>query len=343
MPLPLRSRIWQDSRSPYARRQWVRTPPRKKIYWDEFIPFAHGVRQLGTYYNDAVKPADPYEFINILRHQPMIATERNTALHELAVYLRERPALLDSLRSASAPAEELPRRDWREVQQMVIGTDGGPELLEQLHQVAERYMDVAYDGEQLDTRPDLVLHTVAELAAVEPDQLADPAITVTAAQDEHEQRLLDAVGTERLHEARSVIAIARLSWRLRDDDNVLIGRIEKQLLRAATNAAERLVRAGRLEAGAHITMESAPMLSDALRDASNGRVVLPKPLDRSKPKSSVTKSEAPRQIVGQPAAPDAKMGRATTLWNRLACRAVPSPGTNRRTISRHILGCGPRT
>ena len=27
----------------------------KNIYWDDFIPFAHGVRHLATYYNDAVK------------------------------------------------------------------------------------------------------------------------------------------------------------------------------------------------------------------------------------------------------------------------------------------------
>jgi len=33
-----------DSRAA-AFREW------KRIYWDEFIPFAHGVRQLGTYYN----------------------------------------------------------------------------------------------------------------------------------------------------------------------------------------------------------------------------------------------------------------------------------------------------
>ena len=25
-----------------------------QIYWDEFIPFAHGVRRLAVYYNDAV-------------------------------------------------------------------------------------------------------------------------------------------------------------------------------------------------------------------------------------------------------------------------------------------------
>ena len=29
----------------------------KKVYWDEFIPMAHGVRYLGLYYNDAVRPA----------------------------------------------------------------------------------------------------------------------------------------------------------------------------------------------------------------------------------------------------------------------------------------------
>ena len=49
----------------------------KKIYWDEFIPFAHGVRRLATYYNDAVRPEDPYEFVGLLRDQPMLAARRN--------------------------------------------------------------------------------------------------------------------------------------------------------------------------------------------------------------------------------------------------------------------------
>jgi hypothetical protein len=39
----------------------------KKIYWDEFIPMAHGVRYLGLYYNDVVRPDDPYEFVELLR------------------------------------------------------------------------------------------------------------------------------------------------------------------------------------------------------------------------------------------------------------------------------------
>jgi pyruvate,water dikinase len=51
---------------------------------DDFIPLAHGVRQLGIYYNDAVKPEDPYEFVGLLQGQQMVASRRNRALQELA-------------------------------------------------------------------------------------------------------------------------------------------------------------------------------------------------------------------------------------------------------------------
>ena len=68
----------------------------KKIYWDEFIPFAHGVRRLATYYNDAVQPEDPYEFVGLLRDQPLLAAQRNHAIGQLAHQL----AANDSLRSA---------------------------------------------------------------------------------------------------------------------------------------------------------------------------------------------------------------------------------------------------
>ena len=56
----------------------------KKIYWDDFIPFAHGVRRLATYYNDAVQAEDPYEFVGLLRNQALVATQRNEAIGQLA-------------------------------------------------------------------------------------------------------------------------------------------------------------------------------------------------------------------------------------------------------------------
>jgi len=68
----------------------------KKIYWDDFIPFAHGVRRLATCYNDAVQAEDPYEFVGLLSNQPLVATQRNEAIGQLAGKL----AANDKLRSA---------------------------------------------------------------------------------------------------------------------------------------------------------------------------------------------------------------------------------------------------
>jgi len=45
---------------------WVNT------YWEEFIPYAHGIRLFGQYYNDAMQPDDPYEFMNLLTQTKLV-------------------------------------------------------------------------------------------------------------------------------------------------------------------------------------------------------------------------------------------------------------------------------
>ena len=57
--------------------------------------------------------------------------------------------------------------------------------------------------------------------------------------DELERDLLDSVGPHGRQEALDFLRIARLSWRLRDDDNILMGRIEGQLLRAIELGREK--------------------------------------------------------------------------------------------------------
>jgi pyruvate,water dikinase len=286
----------------------------KAIYWDEFIPFAHGVRQLGTYYNDAVKPDDPYEFISILRHQPMIASARNSALRELAVQLRDHGALHDVLRDLDIEKADFSGDAWAVIEHAASAADGGVEFIERLRGLSASYMDIAFDGEQLDARPDLLLHTIVELAGFDVDTPADVEIN-RAEPSACEQRLLAAVGPNRQDEALSVIEIARLSWRLRDDDNVLLGRVEKQLLRAANIAVKRLEHAGRLDSDSRISAESAPILSAALRDSHGGYVTIETPNENKPPTKSLDEGEKPRQIVGQPAAPGLATAKARVVRN----------------------------
>ncbi len=77
-----------------------------KVYWADFIPFAHGIRLFGQVYNDAVKPADPYEFMTLLENTGLKSVRRNTLLEELAECIRTDPGLARTLtQHGRAPAD----------------------------------------------------------------------------------------------------------------------------------------------------------------------------------------------------------------------------------------------
>jgi len=69
----------------------------KKTYRDDFIPFAHGIRNFGTYYNDLIKPDDPYEFVSLLKSDNLLALERNRAFFRLAALVNENDSLKEMI------------------------------------------------------------------------------------------------------------------------------------------------------------------------------------------------------------------------------------------------------
>ena len=275
----------------------------RQTYIDDFIPFAHGVRQLGIYYNDAVQPDDPYEFVGLLRGQQMVASRRNRALQELAGQVRSDQELCEGLSQAAEQA-------WQDALRTVQALPGGEPFLRAFESLQTEFMDVAYGGERLSDRPDLLLQTVLELTrSPKPTQPQDAEVNATAPTVQAlERRLLEAVGPARQAEAREMLAIGRLSWRLRDDDNVLVGRLESQLLRALELGGARLRAAGRLQAGARISTAAAPPRAEALRDPGSTPVILPEP-PAEVPTVHGAVGESPRQLVGQPAAPGVATGR----------------------------------
>jgi phosphohistidine swiveling domain-containing protein len=275
----------------------------RQIYLDDFIPFAHGVRQLGIYYNDAVQPEDPYEFVGLLKGQQMVASRRNQALQALAEQVRGEPAL----RTGLSRAADL---EWQDAWPAMQSVPGAYAFVRAFESLQAEFLDVAYGNERLSDRPDLLLQTILEMAkSPEP---AGPQYAVAGVEAPTvqvlEQRFLSAVGPERQEEAAEVLAIGRLSWRLRDDDNVLVGRLESQLLRALGLAADRLRTAGRLRAKAQVSIAAARTLAEALRAPSARTVILPEPKPEQ-PTGHGAIGESPRQLVGQPAAPGLATGQ----------------------------------
>jgi pyruvate,water dikinase len=285
----------------------------KRIYWDEFIPFAHGVRYLGLYYSDAVRPADPYEFVGLLQGEDMLAVQRNRMLRSLANQLRENRELECDLRDALHQRSDLTKLPWSELESRISAMSGGSRFLVDFQELLQQFMDITFFGQRLIDQAPQLLHTVVELASKVggSDNRTDTEGEGCAA--EFEQRLLDAVGPDRKDEAREVVRLGRLSWRLRDDDNILVARLESQLLRALQIAASRLQQAGRLNPDAAVTAESVDAIVAALRDPSVKPVVIPPAkADRAR-RHAAEARETPRQLIGQPAAPGFATGTVRVI------------------------------
>jgi pyruvate,water dikinase len=183
---------------------------------------------------------------------------------------------------------------------------GSREFVREFEKFLDRYLNIVYDDESLDDRPDLALGVIVEMARrPEPENRSD---AVDAAR--LERRLFDAVGTDRHEEALNVLRIGRLSWQLRDDDNILMGRLENQLQRAMTLAAGRLVTAGRLDADARFGPGAAELLAASLRAPQGGPIQLPPP--GKDPGTGTVRhvDTVPRQMIGQPASPGLATGVA---------------------------------
>ena len=63
-------------------------------------PTAHGLQQFARDYNDIVRPADPYDFVTLVRSPEMLASRRNREISRLAAILRENAPLRDPLTDA---------------------------------------------------------------------------------------------------------------------------------------------------------------------------------------------------------------------------------------------------
>jgi pyruvate,water dikinase len=302
----------------------------KKTYREDFIPFAHGVRQLAQYYNDLVRPSDPYEFVALLRSNDMLASRRNLAMARLAGKVRGNGPLRDAIAAASEQVSKsrVPSAlDWRE---HVRTSPGGAGFLEEFDALVTEHMDITYGSERLLDRPDLVLHTLSELAAA-PREGLDPGED-RGGEDpgELERRFLEIAGPSRRDEAAEILGTGRISWQLRDDDNLLLSRIESQLRRAVDEAVKRLHAAGRVECNPpRVTDDMVPVIAAALEDSSNETLVLPDVEERD---SSVREpsQEKPRQLIGQPASPGLATGEV---------RRVVEADDIRRFCAGEVLVC----
>jgi len=210
----------------------------RRVYREEFIPFAHGARLFGRFYNDAVRPEDPFEFVAVLV------------------------------------------RDAAELETHRV-------LLAELH-----------------------------IEAVN-------TATTAARRHELETHYIDTFGTEEdRSQARRILDLGRASWRLRDDDNLYLRRLENEAQRALREIERRLGDTANVATGDTASGPASGVSATEehllQRAATILRALEEDTIDSKRPTAAaeLPPGVRPRQLLGQPAGPGVATGPARVIATR---------------------------
>jgi len=247
-----------------------------QVYKEKCIPMAHGLRLFGEFYNDLVKPEDPYEFVSLLHSDDLLAVKRNRELSKMATVIRDTPSLLKQLEEDRViPAESPLRAMYDDFEIRFSGMNwalqGGLDLTGWLVKLAEQEEEI---------------HTSASLNT--------------------EKDFLENLADEERDVACRILAVAKASYLLRDNDNLYLGKV-----RAGVASAEQEIHK-RLEAGITEGLENT-------LPKDSGKSILFSRYDaQSEQMLNPLVQQVPRQLVGQPAGPGVSSGLARVLDNTSA-------------------------
>ncbi len=243
------------------------------VYWEHFIPFAHGIRLFGQLYNDTLLPEDPYEFVELLRTRDLESLKRNSLLEEMADMVRKDHSLLAPLQRGVLPREN-------------------PELASRFERFMHTYGNVFLKSEKK------TLQLLAEIS-----QRPSPQNTASGKTYASEERFLSRFPKKSLKFARDALDLARASYRLRDDDNIYLGKIEKAMADAVEEGR------GRVSSEAK---KPAPLETDEILHALRDETYTPQ-TGSSTAHTRASHGVRVRQLRGQPASQGIASGKARVI------------------------------
>jgi pyruvate,water dikinase len=238
-----------------------------------------------------VSPADPFEFVGLLSKAPLLSKKRNLALQKIAAYVQQHFGLLQSVKDGEVDAID------------------DTEFIRQLDEFISQFGDPfcgTHKDKACDAGRDELLTLITQMSDHSPT-----GIKQFDNKEENKAHLESAflgkfLGEESHSRAERLLDLGRASYRLRDDDNILLGRIEEEYTKGLQEGRRRL--RDRLGDGADPLDEGEIVRS--LVDQQYKPRVTDKPLTLSRKQNRHVKA---RQLLGQPAGPGIARGRARVV------------------------------
>lgn len=189
------------------------------VYWDDLIPFAHGMRLFGQVYNDVVQPEDPFSFVTLLRPDRPESVERNRMIRRMAGYIRERPELRERIHKVS------------------LSRSGDDELLDLVSTYQRRFgnlLGLQTDRERME---EYLRGLLLEMSDSDRPLNEEQEIT---GREHLEQKYLARFEPGERQRAVELLDLGRASYRIRDDDNIYLDRFKSLIQEAEELGRVRL-------------------------------------------------------------------------------------------------------
>lgn len=190
------------------------------VYWKEFIPFAHGFRLFGQVYNDKIHPGNPYEFVELLRPRSMHSLERNRILDKMAAIIQHEPKVKQDISIGRLMNVKHPK--FQTLLKNFLDNYANLKIYEEM------------DSLSLKPLSGFLLEIAKSSASKQKTKKK------TAETPPSSKYFFSKFPEEEQGYARQLLDLAKFSYRLRDDDNIYLGRIERQKNRAVLEGRKRL-------------------------------------------------------------------------------------------------------
>lgn len=262
-------------------RRWVIFKHWKDVYWREFIPLAHGIRLFGKTYNEVVEPEDPIEFTKLLSGTNMISTNRNQAMQKIASLIRKDKELLMKIKDGNLKDKKL-KNVINIIKDQIIENSADLQFEEDIEKLLNLLIEMA--------------NTNRKYTLGEADDFSDL-----------KEKYLSSFPKEKKTFAEDLLKLGRDCYRLRDDDNIYLGKIEKHYLETINLGIARLKQKGLQDA----ELYNRKQIVLSLRDSNYE----PEKIVDTAPSSELFDIKA-RQIVGQAASSGIARGKARVVKSK---------------------------
>lgn len=130
---------------------------------------------------------------------------------------------------------------------MKTGSEEGQVFADAFLKLLSEQMDLYYESTSLADEPASLLQVILSLAELK--TLGEQDQQGRELAGGLEARYLEKAGFDKREEALNWLRIGRLSWKLRDNDNILLARLENQLYLYLKKAWVRLLQEGLVDEG----------------------------------------------------------------------------------------------